>query len=185
MRRFVAATLAISGLAGSERCIADWQTAKPFTAVVSATEANFVFELPEREDWEWRLPETRLAGLEYEWTVRVRRSNDRGFQFGYFLFNFPSQQPSHGDLRTLLQQGQWSAGEGSQIAGAVHLQTPMKVQGIASLNRLVLTINDPTTLQTIFTNRPIEPSERPVEATFTARMAGQPVSARTVPITYN
>src|SRR6187455_1677769 len=102
--------------------IPDWQSAQPYTAVVSATEANFVFELPARDEWEWRLPETRLAGLEYEWTVRVRRSNEQNFQFGYFLFNFPSQQPSHGDLRILLQQGQWSVGEGSQIAGAVHLQ---------------------------------------------------------------
>jgi hypothetical protein len=164
--------------------IPDWQTAKPYTAVVSATEGNFVFELPGREEWEWRLPETRLAGLEFEWTVRVRRSNDRGFLFGFFFFNFPRQQPSNGGLGTLLQQGQWTVGEGSQIAGAVHLQKPMKVQGIASLNRLVLTISDPTTLQTIFSDQPGDFSERPVEATFTTRVAGQPAIVRTVPIVY-
>jgi hypothetical protein len=155
--------------------IADWQSAKAYTAIVSSTEANFVFELPKREQWEWRLPETRLAGLEYSWGVTVQSSPDHRYGFGFNLFNFPSMEPSRGDLRALLRAGQWGVGEVfPDHSSAVET---MKIQGIASANRLVLTVNDPKTFQRLF-------SERPPEATFTVRLPGQPVVVRTVPVTY-
>ena len=172
----VVIVIAASAKAGVVRSIVpDWQSAKPFTAVVSASEANFVFAVPERTAWEWRLPETRNAGLEYAWTVTIQASADHRYALGFSLYNFPSLQPSHGDFRALLQAGGFGVAE--VHPGYNQVDRTLKLEAVASTNRLVITVSDPQTFRRLFL-------ERPTEVTFSIQLPGQGRTSRTVPIVY-
>ena len=168
--------MATSATAGIGRTImADWQSAKPFTAVVSDSEANFVFAVPERAEWDWRLPETRNAGLEYAWTVTVQASADRRYAFGFSLYNLPSSKPSHGDFGALLQAGGFGVAE--VHPGYNQVDRTLKLEAVASADRLVMAISDPQTFRRLF-------SERPEEVTFSVQLPGEGRTSRTVPIVY-
>ena len=52
--------------------IADWQSAKAYTAVVSSTEATFVFELPEREEWDRSSPRLKSGATRGDRVLALR-----------------------------------------------------------------------------------------------------------------
>jgi len=53
----------------------------------------------------------------------------------------------------------------------------LKLEAVASANRLVIAISDPQTFRRLF-------SERPEEVTFSVQLPGEGRTSRTVPIVY-
>ena len=147
-----------------------------YTAIVLSSEARFVFPLPDQREWEWYRAATSDNAREYQWTAEVENGGVR-YEFGFSLFKPPRQASGHGDLRALISAGQSSVamavdtgnGRWVLLGDAVHIAR----EGA----RLLVVVNDPSTLHRLF-------SERPPVATFHVRIPGAPDVTRSATITY-
>ena len=107
--------------------------------------------------------------------MTVQASADHRYALGFSLYNFPSLKPSHGDFRALLQAGGFGVAE--VHPGYNQVDRTLKLEAVASADRLVIAISDPQTFRRLF-------SERPEEVTFSVQLPGEGRTSRTVPIVY-
>lgn len=165
--------VACSGLRGGEQTAA---TEPPYTAVVSPTEARFVFPVSAREVWQWNSSAIRDNVQEYQWQVRV---DDRGRtgSFGYALVKLPGADPAQGSLAELLRAGEtgvWRPGNPSTKIESTGVRVEPGADG-----QLVVRITDPATLDRWF-------SARPDSVTFVSQLPAQLTPyTRRAPVTYS
>jgi hypothetical protein len=127
----------------------------PFTATVSASEARFFFPLEERREWIWYLSTTPDNRREYEWSAEVENGGTR-YQFGFFLFKAQGRAPARGDFSALIRAGQTSVA--TAVGAAPHTRMIVLQNGRVNIAQgrglLVVSITDPETLRTLFSERP-------------------------------
>jgi len=70
------------------------------TAIVNASDAQFVFPVESHDVWKWYLPESVIDGYERRWSVRID-GND-SFQFQLFNRRGKDDRPSQGDLKAMI-----------------------------------------------------------------------------------
>lgn len=149
--RMLVAPMLLSASACGRTHTADGLTAAPYSAVVTATTARFVFPLVQRKEWQWYRAKTPAGNLEYGWTVDVPNSG-RIYQIGFLIFKYPDAQPARGDLAALLRAGQKTIWVGDERTRSVLKGWPVRV--IPEGNRIVVVIDDAQTLERIFSGRP-------------------------------
>lgn len=147
---------------------------EPFTAVVREREARLTFPLPDQAEWAWHQATTPDDQLEYGWTAAVE-NRGRRYEFGILLFKNPRLGPGRGDLAALLAAAQHSVAVREGERATVASEERVRVEPGPS--RLVVVVDDPRTLQLLF-------SGRPASATFVVQLPGQPVVTREVPVRY-
>lgn len=147
---------------------------EPFTAVVREREARLTFPLPDQAEWAWQQATTPDDQLEYGWTAEVE-NRGRRYEFGFLLFKNPRLGPGRGDLAALLAAGQHSVAV--RDGGSATVASEERVRVEPGPSRLVVVVDDPRTLQLLF-------SGRPASATFVVQLPGQPVVTREVPVRY-
>jgi hypothetical protein len=150
------------------------QAAEPYTIVVTDSDARVAFRLSTAGEWQWCLPDTRDAGLEYSWTATV---DNRGhsYAFGFFLFKCHHPGATNGRFDALVRAGQMGVSE--LEPGAGHFLTEMRVDLQTSPEGLTLIVNDAKTLLALF-------SDRPPHATLKMHRPGAPDVIREVAIRY-
>ena len=70
------------------------------SAIVTASDAQFVFPVESHDVWKWYLPESVIDGYERRWSVRID-GND-SFQFQLFNRRGKDDRPSQGDLKAMI-----------------------------------------------------------------------------------
>jgi hypothetical protein len=123
----------------------------PFRAVVRAAEAEFIFSISPRSDWEWNAADTRDNRLEYGWGVEVSNGPDT-YEFGFSKFKYPGSSPARGDLGALLDAGQMSLWERKGPSAAL-----VNDGGIAvacGADTIVVTVEGKENVERLFSTRP-------------------------------
>jgi hypothetical protein len=136
---------------------------EPWTATVTEREARFVFEIPERTEWTWNGTRTPDNGLGYGWRAEIR-NDGKVYEVGFSQFKFPGARPARGDLASLIRAGQatiWL--RGSDRSSTVVDDARLRLE--TAPGRLIVVVDDPRTMQLLF-------SGRPGRATFTSYLAG-------------
>ena len=150
-------------------------TGGPYTAVVKDSEARFTVPLPERPEWRWRRSETKERGREYAMNVKVLNEG-REFSFGFYLWKFPGAKEKHGNLASLIGDGQKSLFERTSD-GRMTMIRDGGVRVKQDGQNLVITVGGRRNVARLFSGRPAEVK---IE---TAILDEVPIS-QTVPVVY-
>lgn len=150
------------------------ETPEAYTAEVTASEAKFIFPLPDRPVWSWNQPATPIDLCEYEWAADVA-TQEHTYEFGFFLFKASGSTPARGDIRALLEAGQMSLAIMKPSGFSLVPDAPVDVEAVGS--RLVVAVTHPDILRMLF-------SGRPPRAVFNVVLPGEKPSKHEVLITY-
>ena len=149
--------------------------APDFTARVTPAGARFVFPLAQRPTWEWNRPTTSDNHAEYMWAVQVENGG-RAYEFGFYRFKFAGAEPARGSLGDLLFTGQQTVAARSGSEASV--LTEARVSVTEEPGRLVVSVEDPKTLQLLL-------SDRPRRAVFRIEASGEKGITREVQVEYD
>jgi hypothetical protein len=142
---------------------------------VTPAGARFAFPLARRPTWEWNRPTTPDDHAEYMWAVQLDNGG-LAYEFGFYRFKFAGARPARGSLGDLLFAGQQTvaARSGSQAS----VLSEARVSVAAEPGRLVVSVEDPKTLQLLF-------SDRSRRAVFKIEVSGEKAVTREVQVEYD
>ena len=124
----------------------------PYAAVVTRSEARFVFPVPERDTWPIDLPETPNNAQEYAWEIEVQNEGQE-YRFGYSRYKHPSSaQREVGSSELLGTQGQVNVWKIDTIASTMPA-AGVYLESIAA-DRIAIWITDAETVNELFSGRP-------------------------------
>ena len=147
----------------------------PFTALVTKTEAQFVFPLPVRSLWSWRQPATKDNAQEYRINVTVQ-NDERKYAFGFYLWKRSGAVPQSGTLSELIKAGQASV-FGRNSAGRFEIIREAGIKLKLAEDRLVVLIRGRENVERLF-------SSHPSEVTFEIKLLDEALISQTVPVVY-
>jgi hypothetical protein len=177
-RILIAAALgALSGVGASAPPVSPLRSTPvpAFTARVTRAGARFVFPLAKRPTWEWNRPTTPDNHAEYMWAVQLDNGG-RAYEFGFYRFKFGGAKPARGSLWDLLFTGQQTVAERSGPQASILAEARVSVT--EERGQLVVSVEDPKTLQLLL-------SDRPRRAVFRIEVSGEKGVTRDVQVEYD
>ena len=145
------------------------------TARGKKNEAPFTMPRPERDEWRWRMKESRERSREYAFNVKVVNQGQE-YTFGFFLWKNPNSSQGSGSFSSLLQAGQTDLFARTSTG----LNTIIKGAGVTAKQdhcRVVIAVSGRRNVERLF-------SGRPAEVTFQTEIPGEPPTSQTVPVVY-
>lgn len=128
--------------------------ASPFTGVVTPAAAAILLPVPEREVWEWHLPDTPEDMAEYLWEVVIHNQNQT-YRLAFGLWKFPGDSYTEGDIEHLLYEGQsdlWYENPENghnEVVSQVRVRTEPHKPG-----QILLMVEGRETIDRLFSSRP-------------------------------
>jgi hypothetical protein len=158
----------------------NWQsdaasTLRPFTALVTKNEAQFVLPVPVRPEWRWRLPETQDNMQEYRLDVSVVNEGQK-YTFGFYLWKRAGAEAESGSLSDLIRAGQKSVfGRNPQGMNSIIRDAGIRTK--LDQNMLIIAIQGKKNVERLF-------SGRPQEVTFEIKVPGEAPLKKSVEVRY-
>jgi hypothetical protein len=111
---------------------------------------EFSFLISDKDTFEWYQDKTPDNDLEYAWQIRLEGTETRSnYEFGVYLFKYPSSKPTKGDFKKLISRSQVSVWDqnGNQ-------NKDMKIMALVENNRLIIRVTDKGTIAALMANDP-------------------------------
>ena len=124
---------------------------KECTAIVQGQTAQFTFPLPEKQTWTWNMKETANNDEEYAWEITLEGDTATPkYNFGVYLFKFPSAQEAKGSMNQLIANTQTSVWD--QL---LRIREDLIIQSNVEDHKLILRISDKKTFSELFSQKPV------------------------------